>query len=104
MLTALGAICFRRSAALAWIGIAGVAFSLDTYMLKGGTNFATKWGFEWTFYGRPQSLKPSTNGPVFYGWLTITLSTVMGAVVFVATRDGLDNPHGGLGDCSVGPE
>lgn len=93
MLSALGAICFRRSAALAWIGIAGVAVSLNTYMLNGGTNFAAKWDFEWTFYGQPQSLKPSANGPVFYGWLTIALLMVMCAVVFVATRDDLDIPR-----------
>ena len=91
MLSALAVLCRRATAAaLAWIGIIGVVFSLDTYMLRGGTNFAAKWGFEWTFYGQPQSLEPSAQGPVLYGWLTIALLTVMVALVFIAVREDLD--------------
>jgi hypothetical protein len=30
------------------IGIVGAIFSACTYMLRGGTNFETKWEFEWT--------------------------------------------------------
>jgi len=92
MLSALGALCFRKTAVLAWIGIVGITFSLQTYMVTGGTNFATKWGFEWTFYGQPQSLQSSAKGPVFYGWLTTALLMVMCAIVFVATREDLDTP------------
>jgi hypothetical protein len=90
MLSALVAVWLRKSAALAWIGIVGVYFSLDTYMLKGGTNFAAKWGFEWTFYGQPQSLQPSARGPVLYGWLITALLTVMVALVFIAIREDFD--------------
>jgi hypothetical protein len=90
MLSALVTLCLRKSTALAWIGIVGVGFSLDTYMFKGGTNFVTKWGFEWTFYGQPQSLQPSARGPVLYGWLTTALLTVMVALVFIAIREDFD--------------
>jgi len=97
MVSALGALCFRKTAAApAWIGLVGVIFSLDTYMLRGGTNFAAKWGFEKTFYGQPQSLEPSARRPVFYGWLTIALLLVMCALVFVATREDLDVTHENL--------
>ena len=92
MFSALVVLCLRKTAAtLAWIGIVGVIFSLDTYILQGGTNFAAKWGFEWTFYGQPQSLGPSAKGPVSYGWLTIALLTVMVALVFIAIREDLDS-------------
>jgi hypothetical protein len=94
ILSALVVLCLRKSAALAWIGIVGANFSLATYMLRGGTNFATKWEFEKTFYGEPQSLASSSNGPVLYGWLTFAFLLVMCALVFVAIREDLDAPTG----------
>jgi hypothetical protein len=97
ILSALVVLCVRKSAALAWIGIVGANLSLATYMLRGGTNFATKWEFEKTFYGEPQSLASSSNGPVLYGWLTFALLLVMCALVFVAIREDLDAPTGGPG-------
>jgi hypothetical protein len=59
-------------------------------MPRGGTNFDTKWEFEWTFYGRPKSLEPSANGPVLYGWLTVALLIVMVALVYRATCEDFD--------------
>lgn len=95
MIFALGALCFREApAALARMGLLGAFLSLDTYMPRGGVNFATKWEFEQTFYGTPQSLAPSSNGPVHYGGLTIALFVVMGALLYVVTREDLDGePH-----------
>lgn len=91
LLYALSALCFRDTArVLAWIGIIGVIFSLDSYMLWGGTNFATKWQFESTLYGEPQSLQPSAKGPVLYGWLTIALLTVMVALILIAIHKDID--------------
>jgi hypothetical protein len=51
-----------------------------------GANFATKWEFEKTFYGEPQSLARSRKGPVLYGWLTFVQVLVMCALVFVTGR------------------
>lgn len=94
MLFALAVLCFRKIAATpAWIGIVGVIFSLDTYMLRGGTNFGTKWEFEKILYGKSQSLAPSSDGPVHYGWLTVALLLVMCALVLVAVREDIDDPR-----------
>jgi len=85
MLLALFPLCFSDAQALANIGLIGALLSLGTY-----THFATKWEFEETFYGQPQSLAPSSNGPVFYGLLTIAMFAVMGALVFIAAHEELD--------------
>lgn len=91
MIVALVVLCFREgTAALARTALIGICFSLHTYMPRGGTNFDTKREFEWTFYGHPKSLEPSVNGPVFYGWLTVALLTVMVALVYIATREDFD--------------
>jgi hypothetical protein len=87
MLSALVAVWLRRATLLAWIGILGACLSLGTYMFRGGANFATKWEFETTFYGQPQSLHPSSRGPVLYGWLTFALFAVL---VFIALREDID--------------
>jgi len=90
MMCATVLVWLRKSTPLAWTGILGAVLSLGTYMLRGGTNFATKWEFEKTFYGQPQSLDPSSKGPVFYGWLTLALLAVMGALVLIAVREEID--------------
>jgi len=90
MLCALVVAWFRNSRRLAWIGIVGAWLSLGTYMFRYGTNFATKWEFETTFYGQPQSLNSSSEGPVLYGWLTLALLAVMAALVFIAVREDID--------------
>ena len=90
MLAALVVACLRKSTALAWIGILGVGLSLGIYMFRGGANFATKWEFEKTFHGQPQSLDPSSKGPVLYGWLTFALLAVMFAFVLIAVREDID--------------
>lgn len=92
MISALVALCFPAApVALARMGLIGIVLSLDTYMFRGGVNFVTKWEFEKTFYGDPQSLAPSSNGPVHYGWLTVAMFAVMGALVFIATHEDLDS-------------
>jgi hypothetical protein len=95
MIFALVAVCFSTAPVyLARVGLVGIFLSLDTYMPRGGTNFVTKWEFEKTFYGHPLSLAPSSNGPVYYGWLTVAMCAVMGALVLVATHEDLDSqPH-----------
>lgn len=90
MFCALVFAWLRKSTALAWTGILGIGLSLGTYMFRGGTNFETKWEFEKTFYGQPQSLGPSSKGPVLYGWITFALLAVMAALVFIAVREDID--------------
>jgi hypothetical protein len=93
MLFALVVAWLRKSTTLAWTGILGVSLSLGTYMFRGGTNFATKWEFEKTFYGQPQSLDPSSKGPVLYGWLSFALLAVMFLFVLIAIRENIDKSN-----------